>query len=840
MKIPIDITKLTDSPYSPKLKDSFLFEDSDLVEGFVHELNNARPSTFLVSGYRGVGKTSFVNRIQERLNSNFLKINISLSKYEGYPTLVKKLVRHLYIEYTNLVKKEKMEGSELNEKLGLLYDRTFNDISFKHTELKKGSSNFTNELNFNLKKVFPLIILGLSAFNLNIDILNNTFSKYALFIGSLIWSILSSWNFKLSFSKEKLKAIEKIRKSLYDDEIAEHHLFEVLEELQSNNLKTVIIFDELDKIGDTNKVEEIIKDLKRLLLSGYANFFVVAGQGLYYQLEKSNLVDDPVLSSLFSKTVHIPFLRYSALKRYCIKLVKDDSLIKEENLNLFFDSLILESCRIPRKLSNSIRSKLIFEQDDAFLIFEETSINKLKLDSKCLEITGKIMDSDLPKITKNKAQLDFFISQIHIWLKKVMMYTENRFRVDEIVAEEKYDIKDYPSIYVSQLTPLCELFFDRLVEEKILKVEPQKNFAYYSWNLEEKDSENISSPTTTTTTTRQFDSNFINEFLDLEKYIKGIYIDLKDDATWDNTTLTIKQMLNELTRMQALNPSRLNENKLNEIIEVRNNVSHGLPIGDKEQKIIANSQFEISRLKAELIQEYTFYVSSKFLTEYAVSRENRFGFDFIAQKNQVNIVFEVKYLQNEQVDSRTIFDILDKFTNYSQISDVRCHYVLFFYQSNGKKAFDSFSTKFFDIVKSKIPELHSRFHLYYASEYRGDASTGRLEAYLGQIIEKIETDFQTKELSDESIYVNEFKDVKDSIRKRAKSEWPDDYEMQLNEIERQENAIKKLLEPKPEDIPDDEFQRIRNRAKREWPDDYEMRVNEEERQIESYRKLKQK
>ena len=56
MKIPIEITKLTDSPYSPTLKDSFLFEDSDLVEGFVHELNNARPSTFLVSGYRGVGK----------------------------------------------------------------------------------------------------------------------------------------------------------------------------------------------------------------------------------------------------------------------------------------------------------------------------------------------------------------------------------------------------------------------------------------------------------------------------------------------------------------------------------------------------------------------------------------------------------------------------------------------------------------------------------------------------------------------------------------------------------------------------------------------------------------
>ena len=783
-------------------------------------------------------KTSFINRIQERLNSNFIKLNISLSKYEGYPILLKKLIRHLYIEYTNLVKEEKIEDTELSEKLGLLYDRTFNDISFKHSEVKKGSSKFNTELSFNLKKVLPLIILGLSALNLNIDILNNTFSKYTLFIGSLIWSLLNAWNFKLSFSKERFKAIEKIRKSLYDDEIAEHHLFEVLEDLQSKNLKTVIIFDELDKIGDTKKVEEIIKDLKRLLLSGYANFFVVAGQGLYYQLEKSNLIDDPVLSSLFSKTVHIPFLRYSALKRFCIKLVKDDNLIKEDNLNLFFDSLILESCRIPRKLSNSIRSKLIFEQDNAFLILDETSIDKLKLDSKYLEITGKIMDSDLPKITKNKAQLDFFISQIHIWLKKIMMYTENRFRVNEIVAEEKYDIKNYPSVYVSQLTPLCKLFFDRLVEEKILKVEPQQNFSYYSWNFEEKSSKDISTPTITTK--RQFDSNFLNEFLDLEKYIKDIYIDLKDEATWDNTTLTVKQMVTELTSMQALNPSRLNENRLNEIIEVRNSVSHGLPIGKKQQDIIANSQFEISRLKAELIQEYTFYVSSKFLTEYTVSRENRFGFDFIAQKNQANIVFEVKYLQNEQVGSRTIYDILDKFTNYSQISEVRCHYVLFFYQSNGKKAFDSFSDKFFDIVNNKIPDLQSRFHLYFASEYRGDASTGRLEAYLGQVIKIVETDVQSRVHAGKSIYVNEFKGVKELIRKKAKIDWPDDFEMQLNEIEKQENAIKKLLEQKPDDIPEKEFQRIREKAKRDWPDDYEMRLHEEEKQIDSFRKLRNK
>jgi Cdc6-like AAA superfamily ATPase len=842
MKIPIEISKLTDSPYSPKLKESFLFEDSDIVEGFIHELNNAKPSTFLVSGYRGVGKTSFVNRIQEKLDTSFININISLSKYEGYPSLIKKLIRHLYLEYYKLEKADNVKFIELNEKLGLLYDRTFNDVSFKYSEIGKGTSKVITDIEFNIKKALPILFLILSALNFNIDVLNNTFSKYILFVGSIIWSLLASWNVKFSYSKEKTKAIEKIRKSLYDDEIAEHHLFEILEELKSNNKNVLIVFDELDKIGETEKVEDIIKDLKRLLLSGYANFFVVAGQGLYYQLEKSNLIDDPVISSLFSKTIHIPFLRYSALKRFCIKLVKEDSLIKEEVLNLYFDSLILESCRIPRKLSNLIRSKLIFEKDNTFITIDDTSIDKLRLDSKLLEVTNKIMDSDLPKIIRNKVQVDFFIAQIHLWLKKILEYTMNQFRVDEIVKQDSYNLNAYPSIYISQLIPLCELFFDRLIEEGFLRSEKKEGIIYYSWILE--------GTTTTTTTTEgivetnistgKVDSEFISEFVDLEKYIKGIYIDLIAGATWDNTKLSIKQMLHELTTMQALNLSRIDTNKLDVIVETRNRVLHGLPIGNEEQSVIANSQFDMARLKAELIQEYTFYVSTKFLAQYTVSRENKFGFDFIAQKEQINIVFEVKYIQNEQVDSRMIYDILDKFTNYSQISSMGCHYVLFFYHPDGRKAFDSFHDKFFDIVNNKIPELQSRFHLYYTSEYRGDANTGRLETYLGQIIEKVENEFKSREFSSKSIDTNDFKDAKEKIKKKAKDEWPDDYEMQLNEIEKQESAIKKLLEPIPIDIPKNEFSRIRDKAKREWLDDYEMRVHEEEKQVESYRKLRKK
>jgi len=81
-------------------------------------------------------------------------------------------------------------------------------------------------------------------------------------------------------------------------------------------------------------------------------------------------------------------------------------------------------------------------------------------------------------------------------------------------------------------------------------------------------------------------------------------------------------------------------------------------------------------------------------------------------------------------------------------------------------------------------------------------------------------------------------DYETIIKEQSLIEWPDNYEMQVDHIQRQREAIQKLKKAKPNDLTDEEFQRIRLRAKKEWPLNYEMRVDEEERQIESLRKLK--
>lgn len=87
---------------------------------------------------------------------------------------------------------------------------------------------------------------------------------------------------------------------------------------------------------------------------------------------------------------------------------------------------------------------------------------------------------------------------------------------------------------------------------------------------------------------------------------------------------------------------------------------------------------------------------------------------------------------------------------------------------------------------------------------------------------------------------DEYYDVQDKkIKELSKKEWPDDFEMQLDFIKRQNDALKKLKEQKPIDISEDDFKSIRKKGRQEWPNDFEMQLDYEQRQIESLRRLRE-
>ena len=66
MKIKINHKLLSDSPFSDLNKDLFSTphpSTSDLIS----DIKNGTPTCYLVSGYRGAGKSSFIKRVEQRI-----------------------------------------------------------------------------------------------------------------------------------------------------------------------------------------------------------------------------------------------------------------------------------------------------------------------------------------------------------------------------------------------------------------------------------------------------------------------------------------------------------------------------------------------------------------------------------------------------------------------------------------------------------------------------------------------------------------------------------------------------------------------------------------------------
>jgi hypothetical protein len=362
MRIKINHRKLTDSPYSKIHKDSFIFEDMDAINQLKNELSNGNASTYLISGYRGSGKTSIINRIEEDLDGAIV-VKISLSKHENYNLLLRKLIRQLYFAYIQTIHYKKDKGSIFLESFTLLFEKTFNEITLTKSEEQKLERKRVLDIMIDLKQMIPVFFVIISGSNLLLKFLSiDWVFDLVVFIAAIIW-FFSTFSYNYIRNRSNIDSSLISRKSLYDDEISEFHLLKILKNFREQNVNVIIVFDELDKIDDLEKINNVVNEIKVLLLSGLAHFIVVSGQTLYYQLEKSFYKDDSVMFSLFSRTVHVQLLNMSTLKKYILGLIEDDTQKENIVLNRYIDSLILHSRRIPRRLSNMIRNLIICDNN---------------------------------------------------------------------------------------------------------------------------------------------------------------------------------------------------------------------------------------------------------------------------------------------------------------------------------------------------------------------------------------------------------------------------------------------------------------------------------------------
>lgn len=426
MKILINTGKLTDAPYDEKSTFPFSF-DENVVAEMVEDIVEGTPTCYLISGYRGAGKSSFVRRVETATVSKcsktfFIHLNFTKYKYQTY--LLRKLIRALYqsltspnnkrvFEILNENEVEILEAEKTNLLLERLYDQTFHEVSDNQSQSNEISEE--KRISIDLWLLFGFFLTFLLSLSnliyqwLDIEKFPIILALVASFIGSLREAV--SLSYHASTSKKFTK--EFYRKSRYDDEIADFHFNKLLEKFHSNGIKPVFVLDELDKV-DVGEVDPLINEMKPYLVSGKASFIVVAGQDLFYKYETAQSKDDAVLATLFSRVIHIPLLSIDAFHNIFRELIRRDNgqgNYMETECKLFVDHLIFESKRVPRRFVNLIREKVNW-QDDRSILFEENE-PKFKFESVMVSAIKKIDDSEIA-VKLSGATRDFINMQLFL------------------------------------------------------------------------------------------------------------------------------------------------------------------------------------------------------------------------------------------------------------------------------------------------------------------------------------------------------------------------------------------------------------------------------------------
>ncbi len=454
MKLQINPDLLSDAPYNEKNKGLFTSVHKD-YQDLVSDIQLGTSTCYLISGYRGAGKTSFIKKMEAGIKGNrdkddreILFVHTHFSKYHSQTYLLRKLIRGLYQQIKDLETFKKLKTDEsrltLDKKtaflLEQLYDKTFYDSSSAHTTT--GKKERVTVLNLDLISLFQIVIpILIFVF----FIYNIVFQKFSLpdiinYGGVLISLVAGVKGFlKFSFSKTRTKTEQEDfnRKSMYDDEIADHHFYNLLEAFRPK-YKVVFVLDELDKV-DENDIDKLLNEMKPYLVSGAATFIVVAGQTLYYRYENSKSEDDALLSSIFAKCIHIPLMAREEFQLLTDNLIlPGDQLTADEQRakNHYVDWLVFQSKRVPRKFISLLRADLHWDNEGAFLEINAAD-SRFKFYSQILDAIDEIDDKEIATEGFDDALRDFLVMQLFLMSQQMMSMKKNSFSLNDLIKHDE-------------------------------------------------------------------------------------------------------------------------------------------------------------------------------------------------------------------------------------------------------------------------------------------------------------------------------------------------------------------------------------------------------------------
>jgi hypothetical protein len=433
--------------------------DTEVLDALKERVRHSAGGSFLVTGFRGTGKTTLILRMLGELEAGddtlleYIPVVLNVARPLSLDELLFEVVRRLF---ETLVDRDILDrlDTEVRRALILAYTRT--SLSFKETRSKSTEGGASLDLGVGsiarLAGLAPK--LGLSSKRTNSMATEASFLTYSH--GDVEHDFLRILDLlnrpQATPTAPWRRARQRLRRRL-----------------KPWRGRVVVVLDELDKLPDDDTtVAGILAGFKNVFTTRHVHFIFVGGPHLHDAAVLDTSAGESVYNSAFAHQTYVPCL-WKASDQLLSSVVEPDSLGPSQHA-LLQRYLQYKSRGIPRLLIQELNELVCWDGNRAFLRIDETMALRINfyaaLESAVSSFTMSAGDEDAFTLEIDRDRWRLGAYYITDW---VLRNRRRPFAASEIVSDSRGD-----SEWLMQAAPAkINGILAHFVKHRILR---------YAWN----------------------------------------------------------------------------------------------------------------------------------------------------------------------------------------------------------------------------------------------------------------------------------------------------------------------------------------------------------------------
>lgn len=369
--IKLPLKSLVNAPLTGnELKSLYARQDSEQEDRLARQILHGA-GVILITGYRGVGKSTFVNKALYKLKEEYasqqtiyphwhvVPVYISLAKATNIPSVLRYCIRTLHNLFLQNSELSNLLRPEEQNLLKTAYIRVTHRYALQQAESTANAVQTQASLKVALGDLMktPLPLPAVegnvsrawsSKIDQTISLLDYDEDQAERDISAFIESVAETRS--PSWLKEQRETRSIARRFFRPKQFSNGTL--PVNYPDAVRIKLVFVFDEMDKMDEDEGQMPLVRQLKNLFLNRHAVFLLLTSKGFYYRWLRERQEEDSVLNSYFSSVMMVPMFTTEDT----LQLLRNISKVplKDENdppfLLPFAQYLTYRAMGIPREI----------------------------------------------------------------------------------------------------------------------------------------------------------------------------------------------------------------------------------------------------------------------------------------------------------------------------------------------------------------------------------------------------------------------------------------------------------------------------------------------------------